>query len=247
MTTESGSSAKRLRVTTGVVIWALLIGAPALPFVLGYLYAWTWVVPYVTVCKDGLLHSDFTADEYRLFLLNHGCSLEEAIGRYVKNWYAELSRPVFPDFNRSSAPPAQRYSADFIEAQARHVIAFVQGTETPRSLDNMALRDGVRTWLAQFEPFKMEETPCAADDVSCMFPPTHSPDFVERLFGWVADKYVAYAGPNLLDSINSGATQMAGLWGEGALTRGGLLVIYALLSGLMINAVYELIKGAVRN
>ena len=31
------------------------------------------------------------------------------------------------------------------------------------------------------------------------------------------------------------------------LTRGGLLVIYALLSGLMINAVYELIKGAVKN
>ncbi|HXW71412.1 MAG TPA: hypothetical protein VEK34_08230 [Methylocella sp.] len=245
MTTETSSSVRQWLVAAGAIIWALLIGAFLLPFALGYLYAWTWVVPYVSVCKDSLLHSDFTADEYRLFLLNHGCSLDVAVQEYVVNRYADLNSPAFPDLPPDPGPP--RYSSEFVSAQVQHAIAFIHGTETPQSDDDGIFLHTLRSWLGEFKPFTTQETNCQLDDFECMIQQSHTPDFFENLFLGIIAKYAEFAGPKLLDSTGSGAEQMSALWSAGALTRGGLLAVYALLSGLMINAVFELIKLALKS
>jgi hypothetical protein len=186
--------------------------AAGLPFALGYFYAWTWVLPYTSVCKSSLLESNFTAEEYHIYLLNHGCDVDDEIRRYVRDWYAG-------------------YPQDKVEASTKQAVLIFHGNAKFQSADDVILADAVKSYLSRFRSFHFaEEDSFWGDDV------------VSQFFAWLSGKYLAVAGPLLLIGIDLGAVQAAAVWEEGPLLRGGLLIAYTLATGVIAAALFEFVK-----
>lgn len=212
--------------------------AAVLPFALGYLYAWTWVLPYTNVCKSSLLDSDFTAEEFHLYLLNHGCAVDDEIRRYVRDWYASVDKgasELFPAPKTPATPQEQ------VAAAAARAILIFHGKAQPQSVNDAALEGAVRSHLSQFHSFHFSDQDCGPD-VYCPRQSFWGDDIVSRLFAWVGDRYISFAGPLLLAGVDWGAVQVASVWEQGPLLRGGLLIAYTLATGVLAAALFEFIK-----
>lgn len=243
VTTES--TARNQRQTIAVAIAAIAGGAAVLPFVLGYLYAWIWVLPYTSVCKSSLLESDFAADDYHPYLLNHGCRADDEIRRYVRDWFGSLDKedPTFELFPASKRPPNPQ---DKVDAAAERAVLIFHGKAKAQSLDEIALTEGVRSDLSHFRSFHFASQDCepgAYCDLSTFW----GNDVVSRVFAWVSGKYLSFAEPLLLKGIELGAVQVAAVWEEGPLLRGGLLIVYTLVTGVLATALFEFVKWRRKN
>jgi hypothetical protein len=216
-------------------------GLAVLPFVLGYLYAWIWVLPYTSVCKSSLFESDFTAQDYHLYLLNHGCRVDDEIARYVRDWYAFLDKQ---DPTRALLLPGPKRPAtpqEKVDAAAKRAILIFHGNQTPQSADEVVLADGVRSYLSRFRSFHFADQDCEPgpySDLSTFW----GDDIVSRFFAWVSNKYLSFAEPSMLKAIGLGAVQAAAVWAEGPLLRGGLLIAYTLATGVLATALFEFAK-----
>ncbi len=217
-------------------LFAIVVCAAALPFALGYLYAWTWVLPYTSVCKSSLLESDFTAEEFHVYLLNHGCAVDDDIRRYVLDWYATLDKELIGGPKPPATPPGQVQAA-----AARAILSFHGKAAGPQSVTDAALAGAVKSHLSQFHSFHFSDQDCEPE-VYCARQSFWGNDVVSRLFAWVGDKYISFAGPLLLTAIDLGAIQVASVWEQGPLLRGGLLIVYTLATGVLATALFEFLK-----
>jgi hypothetical protein len=217
--------------------------AAALPFVLGYAYAWTWVLPYTSVCKSSLLDSHFTAEEYDIYLLNHGCNVDDEIRRYVRDWYASLDRQAANDlfFPRPgpSATPQEK-----VRATAERVIVIFQSKAERQNAEEALLADAVRSYLSHLRPFRFADQDC--EGAFCLGP-FWGDDVVSQAFASVSGKYLSFAEPLLLKGIDLGAVQVAAVWEEGPLLRGGLLLAYTLATGVFATALFEFVKWRLKD
>ncbi|HLK83104.1 MAG TPA: hypothetical protein VKT99_16645 [Xanthobacteraceae bacterium] len=228
------------------IAYALLIilgCAAALPFAIGYLYAWTWVLPYASVCKSSLLESDFTTEDYHLYLLNHGCRVDDDIRRYVRDWYAALDNsslyglPIGP--KRVPAPQAR------VEAAAERAVLIFHRQAQVQGSDEVVLADAVRSYLGRFRSFRFADQDCEPAGY-CDRAAFWGDDAVSQFFAWVSGKYLSFAEPMLLEGIDLGAVQVAAVWQEGPLLRGGLLIAYTLATGALATALFELVKSQLK-
>jgi hypothetical protein len=238
-------STTRSELQTIAAVLAYMAGCAAvLPFVLGYLYAWTWVLPYTSVCKSSLLESDFGAAEYHAYLLNHGCRVDDEIRRYVQDWYASLdkdsTRELFPGPERPAAPQEK------VTAAANRAILIFHGDAKPQSLDEVGLTDAVRSYLNRFRSFHFADQDCEPGGY-CDRSTFWGDDVVSQFFAWVSRKYLSFAEPLLLTGIDLGAVQVAAVWEEGPLLRGGLLIAYTLITGVLATALFEFVKRRLKN
>lgn len=234
MTTESTTRSQLPTIASTLFI--IVAGAAALPFALGYLYAWTWVLPYTNVCKSSLLESDFTAAEFHRYLLNHGCAADDDIRRYVLDWYASLDKELFVGGPKPPGTPQEQ-----VAATAARAILIFHGKAAPQSVSDTLLVDAVRSHLSQFHSFHFSNQDCEPE-AYCPRQSFWGDDAVSRLFAWLGDRYLFFAGPLLLTGIDLGAVQVASVWEEGPLLRGGLLIAYTLATGVLAAALLEFVK-----
>jgi len=248
MTTEGSASAAKWWAKPALILGVVLAVAIALPALLGYVYAWAWVLPYTSVCKASLLSADFTAEEYRNYLLNHGCNIDEEIKQFVRNRYASSNNNVrdepFTLEPQSSKPPLR--SNEQVEETAARAVAIFHGKTTPQNLDEATLLDAVGAYLDRFRPFTLGASNCAPNDY-CAPGSSWSDDIVSRLFAWAGGAYGSFAAGTLRKSMDAGVDQVAAVWAEGPLLRGGLLLAYILAIGLLAAAILEFVKWFARH
>lgn len=233
-----------MRIITPILV--VVVCAIALPFALGYVYAWTWVIPYTSVCKSSLFQSDFTAEEYHSYLLNHGCDVDEDIRRFVREYYASLDKPL-NDFlsplitgpGPTQTPPQQ------VEAMAERMVQIYNGKAQPQGANEVTLSDEVRFYLNGFRSFEFSNQNCKPG-AFCAPQTFWGDDIVSRFFSWISNKYLSFAVPLLLTAIGYGATQVAAFWEQGPLLRGGLILFYAIATGLLGAAIYEFLKWCLK-
>jgi hypothetical protein len=236
---------ERLRFITPILV--VVVCAMALPFALGYVYAWTWVIPYTSVCKESLFQSDFTAEEYHNYLLNHGCDVDKEIRRFVSEYYASLDKPL-NDFPSQSIPgpgPTQTPPQQ-VEATAERMVLIYDGKAQLQSATEVTLSDEVRFYMNGFRSFEFPNQDCALG-AFCTSKTFWGDDIISRFFAWIGDKYLSFAMPLLLTAIGYGATQVADFWAQGPLLRGGLILAYAIATGLLGAAIYEFLKWCLKD
>ncbi|MCC7250523.1 hypothetical protein [Hyphomicrobium sp.] len=195
-------------------------GLFVLPYALGFGYAWSALPVYWTVCKDGSFKSDISADEYRIFLLNRGCDPEAAARQIAEE---VLKDPQAAD----RAVRVYRGETPAVTAEDRFVDSMADGS---------LIQGIIHFRLHRFRPFDTYDPNCPPES-NCPKPSFFSDDLIGNLMS----NYVDYLDGPMHDSIAEGSRQVAQIWRQGPLTRGILLVVYAALAGIAVNAIYSLI------
>ena len=182
-----------MRIITPIVV--VVLCAVAVPFALGYVYAWTWVIPYTSVCKSSLLQSDFTAEEYRYYLLNHGCDVDEDIRRFVREYYAssdkssnDLISQLLPGTNPTQTPSRQ------VKAMADRMVLIYDRRAEPEGENEVLLNEQVRSYLNGFRPFEVANQECEPG-IFCTPKTFWGDDIISRFFAWIGNKYLSFAVP----------------------------------------------------
>jgi len=218
-----------MKALTGLAVGALglasLIFAATfiLPWAAGYGYAATFFYAYDNACPDK--SKPLTEDNYRVFLLNRGCTLEEAAIDVAKEFpsYSTI-RPMTPE----------------------RVVALYRGDEKPQTADEVMVTDVIRAELKRsFKPFALSGN-CKPDEI-CNEGLSHfwGNDAISRIFAKAGDLYLSYAVPVFYDGLGAGAQHMAAILASGPLAKGLLFVFYAIGAAILLNIVWGLLRKAV--
>lgn len=225
---------------TRVGLWAsgVLCTLYVLPGLLGFLYALLWLPVYGGVCglgegSGGIFSAPVSADGYRVFLLNKGCDLQTVrrgvVSRYAGTTTDSASLLALLDSNEPARTSDQVMILDAVKAELR--------TWTPI---DMCLYEPTRNASPSGTGFPEVEDILrrSLEGIDCTYrgtQPYFSDDMIGRLFGWIAEGYLAHARRNLFSAVNGSVDVLVPLINQSPVIRGGLFLLYALIALVVGN------------
>ncbi|KAI94277.1 hypothetical protein T281_11890 [Rhodomicrobium udaipurense JA643] len=211
-----------MKILSGLAVGALGLGSLVLaatfilPWAGGYGYAATFFYAYDYACPGK--SAPLTQDNYRVFLLNRGCSLDDA---------------------------AQDLAREYRKTPER-VMALYRGEAQPQSADEVMITDAIRAELKQsFKPFALAANCKPGEICNEGLSPFWGDDVVSRLFAKAGDLYLGYAVPMFYDGLGMGAHHIAAVLASGPLAKGVLFVVYAIGAAFLLNFVWGLLRKAI--
>jgi hypothetical protein len=191
----------------------MAVSLVALPVTLGFAYAFLWLPVYAGVCSEAAF-APMPADKYRIFLLNRGCDLDEAI--------TEIARSM-------EADPATLHD--------------LYGGKEPTTSEEVMWADALQAGLRSFVPLRTRAGACPPEDAYCPQRYGWSNDVLSNLIRKAAAPYGNYAKRQFVQGVNDGADFVSGVLAMGTVMRGMLLLGYGLIAAVAVAAAMRVLRS----